>query len=114
MEYVFYAIAAVAFFWASWALYVFSMGIYRAYLNRKLVGLNLVMAWPIVAVAFTIDVLANITIASLIFLDPPEELLVTNRLQRYMAGDTESWRYKIASYICDHILDIFDPNGNHC
>ena len=114
MEYVIYILAIILFIWCFWALYVFAMGVYRAHLNDKLYGLNKIMAMPIIALAYLVDIFANLTLATIIFLDLPKETLVTSRLQRYMAGNQDSWRYKLAKYVCDHMLDIFDPNGNHC
>jgi hypothetical protein len=101
------------FLWMFWALFVFTMGIYRAVLADRLKGLNYVLALPIVVVAITVDVLANLVIAPIVFLDVPREFLVTSRLVRYMAGPS-GWRRTIAAFICDNMLDIFDPTGNHC
>jgi hypothetical protein len=54
-----------------------------------------------------------VTIASLVFLELPREWLVTDRLQRHMHKSI-GWRFWLAKYICDHLLDVFDPSGNHC
>ncbi len=103
----------VGFLWMFWALYVFAMGIYRAQLAGRLKGVNFVLALPIVIVALAVDVITNLVIAPIVFLDVPRELLVTSRLIRYMAGPA-GWRRTVAMYICDNMLDVFDPNGNHC
>lgn len=89
------------------------MGIYRAKLKGNLKGLNLIFAYPIVILAVIVDVFFNLVVAPVVFLDFPREMLVTTRLQRYMAGE-EGWRKNIANYICNSILDIFDPDGDHC
>jgi hypothetical protein len=99
--------------WGFWALYVFTMGVYRAKLDGRLKGLNLVFAFPIALLAVIVDFLFNMTLATVVFLELPRELLVTARLQRYMAGPA-TWRRSIAVYTCDSVLDIFDPAGNHC
>lgn len=104
---------AVGFLWAFWGMYVLVMGIYRAHLSHRLKGLVLVLSLPFVAVGYLMDVFANVTIASLVFLEPPREWLVTGRLQRYIAQG-KGWRYVKAKYICDHLLDVFDPSGDHC
>jgi hypothetical protein len=103
----------VGFLWAFWGMYVLVMGIYRAHLSHRLKGLVLVLSLPFVAIGFLMDVFANLTIASLVFLEPPREWLVTSRLQRYIAHGT-GWRFWLAKYICDHLLDVFDPSGDHC
>ena len=103
----------LAFLWVFWAMYVLVMGIYRAHLSHRLKGLVLVLSLPFVAVGYLMDVFANVTIASVVFLELPRELLVTSRLQRYVALG-QGWRFTIADWICNHLLDVFDPSGNHC
>jgi hypothetical protein len=106
-------IYTLLYLWAFWLLYVMVMGFYRAHLAGRLRGLPLVMAAPFIALGWLVDMLANMTIAVIAFLDLPRELLVTSRLQRYIATDT-GWRYKLANAICSKLLDPFDPTGNHC
>lgn len=104
---------SIGFLWAFWGMYVLVMGIYRAHLNHRLKGLVLVLSLPFVTIGYLMDVFANLTIASLVFLELPREWLVTDRLQRHMTKST-GWRFWLAKYICDHLLDVFDPSGNHC
>ena len=107
------AIAILAYLWAFWAFYILVMGIYRAHMSGRLTGLNKVLAVPFVVIGYLMDVLANLVIAPFLFMDFPREWLVTDRLQRYKSQHF-GWRYDIADYICEHILDPFDPTGNHC
>lgn len=102
-----------AYLWAFYALYVFTMGVYRAKLAGRLYGLSLALLYPIVVVAALVDLLCNLTIASIIFLEPPKELMVTTRLKRHHASD-DGWRTAIAAYVCQNLLDAFDPDGDHC
>lgn len=112
---LFSLLEVVIFLWVFWALYVFSMGIYRAYLSERLTGLNYYLALPIFIVALLVDAIANFTIAVIVFADVPHEFLVTSRLQRYrIESYPNDFRKKLATYICDNLLDIFDPRGNHC
>lgn len=104
---------SIGFLWAFWGMYVLVMGIYRAHLSHRLKGLVLVLSLPFVAIGCTMDVFANMTIASIAFLEPPREWLVTDRLQRHMYKSA-GWRFWLAKYICDHLLDVFDPSGDHC
>lgn len=99
--------------WILWALYVMVMGVYRAHLARRLTTTAKILAAPWVVFGFAVDVLVNITLASVIFLEPPRDLLVTSRLQRHVTT-TNGWRRDLAVWICNHLLDVFDPSGNHC
>ena len=103
----------IGFLWAFWGVYVLVMGIYRAHLAKRMTPVTLALSLPFVALGYVMDVLANITIASVVFVEPPQEILVTDRLKRHINHGT-GWRQALASYVCDHMLDMFDPSGNHC
>lgn len=111
-----YAAAAVLLYlYAFWALYVLIMGLYRAHLAGRLVGLSRILAMPLVLVGVAVDVLAQYTLAVLIFADfpHPHDRLVTQRLERYLLTRTD-WRHRLAAAICTGLLDPFDPRGRHC
>lgn len=99
--------------WVFWAAYVFTMGLYRALLTKRLKGLSLLMSSPLVAFAFVLDFLAQMTVFTVLFMELPRHLLVTNRLRAYMRGP-DTWRRRIADHLCHHLLDPFDPTGAHC
>jgi hypothetical protein len=107
------ALVTLAYLYAFWCIYVLVMGIYRAHLARRLAGLNRILGFPVVLLGYAMDVLANLTLATLIFCDRPREWLVTDRLIRYRDFDI-GWRGELAAWICDSLLDPFDPTGNHC
>ena len=107
------ALYLVAYLWGFWAIYVMVMGLYRARLAGRLRGLNLVLAIPLLILGLVVDVLANVFIATPLFLDLPREALVTTRLQRYKATES-GWRRVVAEKICEGLLDVFDPTGDHC
>lgn len=100
---------------AFWNIYILVMGVYRAHLSGKLMGVPKYLSLPTVIIGYVMDILSNMTIACVIFLDFPEELLVTDRLKRYKASLPETaWRRVIAEWICESLLDPFDPSGDHC
>lgn len=99
--------------WIFWALYVFTMGLYRSFLAGRLRGLPLLLASPFVIVAFVLDFLFQVTVFTVVFWDRPRHWLVTHRLRAYMRG-RNTWRRRLADYLCKHLLDPFDPTGAHC
>ena len=105
----------LAFLWGFWCLYVLVMGVYRAHLSGRLSRAGYLLGLPWVAIGYLVDIFAQYTVASVFFLDWPRrgEYLVTDRLQRYVRI-RHGWRYRKAKWICDHLLDIFDPSGDHC
>lgn len=107
------ALYVVAYLYAFWCAYILVMGVYRAHMTRRLVGVTRGLALPVVLIGYALDVAANLTIAVLLFADPPREMLVTGRLIRYKAGPP-GWRRSVAEYVCDNLLDPFDPRNDHC
>lgn len=105
----------VLYLYAFWVAYIAIMGAYRAHLAGRLVGVQRVLAVPLVVIGFALDCFAQYTIATLFFFDAPEpgDYLVTARLKRYMRAP-DTWRGRAAQYICDNLLDPFDPTGDHC
>lgn len=108
----------VGYVYACWLVYILVMGLYRAHLAGRL-HRGLVTYWlaaPVVVVGFAMDVVLQL-LATVVFLDLPRyqlrEWLLTDRLQRYMAGP-DGWRKRWADWICTHALDLFDPRGSHC
>lgn len=59
------------------------------------------------------DFAMQVTVFSLLFLDPPREWLVTQRLIRYKRVGS-GWRARLATWICESLLDPHDPSGCHC
>ena len=89
------------------------MGVYRAHLARRLTPMTYTLAMPVVAIGYLMDVASNLTLASLFFLELPREWLVTSRLIRLSRGQ-DGWRRRLATSIFEHMLDVFDPTGDHC
>lgn len=98
--------------YAFWVLYLAIMALYRAHLNKTLPTVSKILGYPLLAFGLLVDVLMNITFFSLFFLELPKEWLVTTRLKRHVKTDT--WRGKLAKFLCTNLLSPFDPTGDHC
>jgi hypothetical protein len=108
---------ALAYIYVCWLVYILIMGLYRAHLAGRLPR-NSVLFWvalPVVAVGYVMDVVLQYVVGTVMFADLPRggEHLFTDRLNRYMRGH-DHWRRRWAEWICDHMLDPFDPKGDHC
>lgn len=101
------------YLWVFWGFYVLVMGLYRAHLQNKLTRFTYFLSAPFLLIGVLMDVLANMTIASVLFAELPHEWMVTTRLTRYNNFEY-GWRSRIAEFVCTNLLDVFDPNGNHC
>ena len=67
----------------------------------------------ILAVVFALcDGVYNITLGTIIFRQLPAEFYFTSRLKRNKANP--GWRGELATFICEQMLDPYDPSGDHC
>lgn len=96
-----------------WLFYLAVMNLYRAKKAKQISKIALWMGYPILMVGALLDLLVNMFIMTLIFVERPRELLVTKRLARHIQAN-QGWRAKLAYWICHHLLNAFDPSGNHC
>ena len=67
---------------------------------------------PVVIVGITADVILNIAL-SIPYGDLLREWMTTKRLQRYRKLPN-SKRGKASCFICEKILNVFDPTKHHC
>jgi len=95
----------------TWVYYLAAMKLMR---HRK--QLHLVArfhGWVFVIIPGLIyDAILNLVLATIVFADPPREIVLTARLRRYKA-QASGWRRRAALWICEHLLDQFDEGG-HC
>lgn len=91
-------------------LFVVTMGAKAAWPALSILPRALLL--PAALVAVIMDVIFNLVPATVIFLDPPRELLFTQRLDRYEAQGS-GWRYTVAVWICKNMLNPFQQGG-HC
>ena len=92
-------------------MYIASMGMIRAHKEKKLNSILWALCVPFVILALIIDFINNIIVFTLLFLELPKELLVTDRLKRHVGKDTI--RGKLAQWFGKYILNPFDPTGDH-
>lgn len=97
---------------AMWTLYLAVMHLDTARRQGQLTMAAKVAGYPVLLVALAVDVLFNATWGSLLFLEPPRELLFTHRISRL--NDATGWRGRLACWFCLELLDPFDPRGKHC
>jgi hypothetical protein len=97
-------------------LFVFAMGIYRAWLAKRLTKWQIVLFSPPLVVLGVGDVLFNYTLGVVFFLSwpPARNWTLSDRLQTYHHQVNANWRQAIATFVCTRMLDPFDPTGDHC
>ncbi len=106
-----------AFFitYATWVFYLMYTALLRSKREGTISKASLVLGYPLIAVGVVFDVVLNITVGTVLFLELPsyKRLFLTARMSRLIREDSD-WRGKIAEWICSNLLDNFDPSGKHC
>lgn len=106
-----YTIAGLYVFWI---FYLAVMALFSAKEKGTLPKAALILGYPVLIVGAIIDLAMNAAVFSIIFFEPPKEWLVTKRLARHIKKGS-GWRQKLAKWICENLLDAFDPDHRgHC
>ena len=95
-----------------WVFYLALTNLMRAKEAGKLTKPAYALGIPLLVVGYALDVLCNIIIMTIVFVEIPKEWTVTARLTRHSKGS--DWRAKASGFICSNFLDVFDPSGCHC
>ena len=102
----------------AWALFVLCWVLYLAIMNlaehrdRLHPVAKFHAYFVILPVGYVVDALLNLLVCGL-FLRLPRDWLLTGTLKRTIATD-DGWRCATAAWICEHLLNQFDPKGKHC
>lgn len=99
--------------WALWVLYIAMMNIKRVAATQPMPLRVKMLVYPTMAVFEVIEVIANVIVCTILFLDLPREVRVSDRLRRYYRRpDRYGWRLHIVLFL-KPMLDPFDPTGPH-
>jgi hypothetical protein len=117
-----YLIASIPAAYALWIFFLAVMNLMQARDEGKLPVWAHRLGMPILIAGVLIDVIVQITLACVIFLEPPRELTVSGRVKRWVEGPYFSgpptkgirwWRYSVALWIRSNLLKPFDRSGGH-
>lgn len=98
--------------YALWVFFLACMALERARDEGRLskwgLGFGLVVLW----VGYGLDVVINLTVCTVVFVELPREWTVSSRVSRLEAGT--GYRKVVAVWVCQNLLNPFDPSGKHC
>ena len=95
------------------ALFYFSvMNLKRVRDRGELTKFMYVIGMPMLWIGLVFDLLANVLVFSILFLELPREPLVTGRLKRHKYHST-GWRHELALFWEKHIDPFDDKPGGH-
>ena len=105
-----------ALMYLTWQFFLSIMALKSARDNGKLTKTSEVLAMPLLVVGWLLDFSLNMA-TTLIFLDLPQEWLLTIRCDRYLSIANPSglnrYRQRVARALCQNLLDPFQ-SGGHC
>lgn len=90
---------------AIWILFLAVMNLQRARDAGTLSPVALTFGKIILAVGLILDCLGNFAVLTVLFLEIPNEFLITPRIQRHVNGD--GWRKKLAVWFAVNLLNGF-------
>jgi hypothetical protein len=97
-----------------WLFYLAGCALIRAKDNHTISLPAFVLGYPVIGLLALVDVLVNIFVMTILFLELPRQWLVTQRLSMWCCTEQDSWRKTVARWVCVKLLDTFDPSGVHC
>ena len=98
----------------TYALYVFYaavMNIARVRDAGKLTRIGYAFGYPTLIIGYTLDVICNWFVMTIVFAELPRETTVTARFKRHNREST-GWRKRVVQFF-EPLLDPLDPSGDH-
>lgn len=112
MTYTLYYLAfAIGGFYLLWILFLAVMNLARAKEAGKLTKTATILGTPVLIVGYVLDFLINVLVMTIVLLEPPGEMTVSERLKRHNREST-GWRKAVAQWF-EPLLDPYDPDGDH-
>ena len=106
----------VVLIYVTWLFFLAIMALKSARDNGKLTRASTTLAYPLLVVGWCLDFSLNMA-ATPVFLDFPQEWLLTIRCDRYLSIANPSglnrYRQRVARALCQNLLDPFQ-SGGHC
>lgn len=79
----------------------------------KLGGAIKYPAYLTLAIGYVLDALVNIVVLTVLFLELPHELTVSERTKRLALTEPDAWRGKFSQWLRTHFLSAADNKGGH-
>lgn len=109
MQYAAYSLLAL---WLLWVLFLAVMNLGQAKAEGKLKGFNLYAGYTVLAVGLLVDLVVQVLVASILWLEFPRELTVSERVAR-LCKHGSGWRQRLALWFRAVLLAPFDRSGGH-
>lgn len=105
-------LAALAVTHILWVHYVAMMRLKMVRDEGKLTTAAKVFGYPALVMGLILDLVVNVFVGTVLFVEPPQEWTLSARLTRLGEGNS-GWRRRRADRIRKALLDHIDPSGIH-
>lgn len=98
-----------------WFFYLAIMNLKRVKDSGRMTKFAYIVALPMAAFGYVLDIVVNIVIGSILFLELPhyKRLTLSARMSYHYEPDSDKWRSKLANWLARNLLDAYDPSGQH-
>lgn len=103
-------VTALLLVYLLWGFFLAVISLKNAKDAGRLTVVSTRLGYPILAVGYILDFAVNMTVLTLLMIEPPHEWLVTARVSRHLPSP--GWRGGIARWLNFNLLDPIDPG--HC
>lgn len=107
-----YAAYSLLAFWCLWVLFLAVMNLDQTKKEGNLHGFALYAGYTVLAVGLLIDLIVQVLVASLLWLELPREWTVSERVAR-LCKSGSGWRQRLALWFRAVLLAPFDRSGGH-
>lgn len=107
-----YTTYAALAFWSLWVLFLAVMNLGQAKAEGKLHGFALYAGYTVLAVGLLVDLVVQVFVASILWLEFPREWTVSGRVAR-LCEHGKGWQQRLALWFRHTLLAPFDRSGGH-
>lgn len=98
--------------WGLWVLFLATMNLKQSKDAGQLKGFALWAGYTVLAVGLLVDLIVQVIVATILWLELPRELTVSERVAR-LCRDGHGWRLSLALWFRRTLLAPFDRSGGH-
>ena len=96
-----------------WLFFIIAANFKEKYEAGHLDDGNILIGKILLTAFFIGDVLYNVTLGTILFLDKPvKNYTLSHRLKHYLRTEPDSWRGKVALFMCKYMIEPWLPG--HC
>lgn len=107
-----YAAYSLLALWLLWVLFLATMNLAQSKAEGKLHGFALWAGYTVLAVGLLVDLVVQITVATVMWLEFPREWTVSGRVER-LCREGHGYRLGLALWFRRTLLAPFDRSGGH-